>query len=347
MTDKSDNMTRMYPQALLKQFRNLSEVPNWASIDINAKFDSDVNWYFEDTGDITSQQLDFLRIVVHEYNHGLGFLNSWNNYLWSAFQQINPNCTQFLTPMPLSPPNQLQSVYDQAQTADGPQPFWGFVEYPLDKLVRVNGTDQWLSAATTQLNGWGNSNVMFASLSDMYRSWQITSYNNIAYQIYNLSTQATSLAISNKNFGDVFLETSLNPFDMGSSLSHFDNSIYDNSDDYLMVYQADPGLNIQQYVTKRGGGPVGPKLLLILQTLGYDLVNASNSAQPKLTAWQQPKNMVGTTDNPSPSVSYVAAFASTSSGSDPTQSVASEAATGLSVTPLSLLVTMLAMLSLF
>jgi hypothetical protein len=47
MTDKSDNMTRMYPQALLKQFRNLSEVPNWASIDINAKFDSDVNWYFE------------------------------------------------------------------------------------------------------------------------------------------------------------------------------------------------------------------------------------------------------------------------------------------------------------
>jgi hypothetical protein len=100
-------------------------------------------------------------------------------------------------------------------------------------------------------------------------------------------------------------------------------------------------------VTKRGGGPVGPKLLLILQTLGYDLVNASNSAQPKLTAWQQPKNMVGTTDNPSPSVSYVAAFASTSSGSDPTQSVASEAATGLSVTPLSLLVTMLAMLSLF
>jgi hypothetical protein len=139
--------------------------------------------------------------------------------------------------MPLSPPNQLQSVYDQAQNADGPQPFWGFVEYPLDKLVRVNGTDQWLSAATTQLNGWGNSNVMFASLSDMYRSWQITSYNNIAYQIYNLSTQATSLAISNKNFGDVFLETSLNPFDMGSSLSHFDNSIYDNSDDYLMVYQ--------------------------------------------------------------------------------------------------------------
>lgn len=47
MTDKSDNMTRMYPQALLKQFRHLGEVPNWASFDINAKFDSDIDWYFE------------------------------------------------------------------------------------------------------------------------------------------------------------------------------------------------------------------------------------------------------------------------------------------------------------
>lgn len=47
MTDKSDNMTRMYPQALLKQFHHLGEVPNWASFDINAKFDSDIDWYFE------------------------------------------------------------------------------------------------------------------------------------------------------------------------------------------------------------------------------------------------------------------------------------------------------------
>lgn len=46
MTDKSDNMTRMYPQALLKQFTNLPVKPNWAHYDINAQFNSDVNWYF-------------------------------------------------------------------------------------------------------------------------------------------------------------------------------------------------------------------------------------------------------------------------------------------------------------
>lgn len=139
--------------------------------------------------------------------------------------------------MPLSPPNQLQSVYDQAQDADGPQPFWGFVEYPLDKLVRINGTNQWLSKQTSELNEWGGSNVMFASLTDMYHSWQASDAIDIACQLYNLSTQAQTLTVSDKSFGDVILETSLDPFSPGSSLSHFDNSRYDSTIDYLMVYQ--------------------------------------------------------------------------------------------------------------
>jgi len=247
--------------------------------------------------------------------------------------------------MPLSPPNQLQSVYDEAQDANGPQPFWGFVEYPLDKLVRISGTNEWLSAQTTQLNAWGGSNVMFASLSDMYHSWQGSHAIDIARQLYNLSTHSGTLSVSDNNFGDVILETSLFPFSVGSSLSHFDNTIYDNSIDYLMVYQADPGLNIHQYVALRGGGPVGPKLLLILQKLGYDLVNRTSIPQPQLTAWQQPKNMVGTTDNPSPSVSHVAALVSTTSASNQAPT-ASHAGQSSYTAPFSLLVTMLAMLSL-
>lgn len=46
MVDQTDNMTRLYPQALLKQFTNLSVKPNWAYYDINAEFNSQVNWYF-------------------------------------------------------------------------------------------------------------------------------------------------------------------------------------------------------------------------------------------------------------------------------------------------------------
>lgn len=262
MTDTSDNITRMYPQALLKQFRNLEENPRWASVDINAKFNSDANWYMDvsplttnkktnfgnqrlltpnylmqGNGTASKHQVDLLRTVIHEFMHGLGFLNSWNNYLWTTFQQVDSDCQQFLTPMPLSPPNQLQSVYDNAQEANGPQPFWGFVEYPLDKLVNIAATNQPLSATTQELNEWGNSNVMFASLTDMYHSWQGNNAINIAYKIYNLSTTAASLAIYDHNFGNIIVETSLTPFQAGSSLSHFDNKLYDFSTDYLMVYQ--------------------------------------------------------------------------------------------------------------
>lgn len=90
---------------------------------------------------------------------------------------------------------------------------------------------------------------------------------------------------------------------------------------------------------------MGPKLLLILQKLGYDLVNRTSIPQPQLTAWQQPKNMVGTTDNPSPSVSHVAALVSTTSASNQAPT-ASHAGQSSYTAPFSLLVTMLAMLSL-
>lgn len=46
MIDTSDNMTRMYPQPLLKQFTDLKITPTWTLYDINAEFNSKVNWHF-------------------------------------------------------------------------------------------------------------------------------------------------------------------------------------------------------------------------------------------------------------------------------------------------------------
>lgn len=46
MIDNTDNMTRLYPQALLKQYTNLTVKPNWTQYDIEAQFNSEVNWYF-------------------------------------------------------------------------------------------------------------------------------------------------------------------------------------------------------------------------------------------------------------------------------------------------------------
>lgn len=41
------NITSMYPQALLKQYDNLPKQPNWTAYDMNAQFNSQIDWYFE------------------------------------------------------------------------------------------------------------------------------------------------------------------------------------------------------------------------------------------------------------------------------------------------------------
>jgi hypothetical protein len=46
MVDQTDNMTRMYPQPLLKQYTKLKVKPNWLYYDINAQFNNEINWYF-------------------------------------------------------------------------------------------------------------------------------------------------------------------------------------------------------------------------------------------------------------------------------------------------------------
>jgi hypothetical protein len=46
MVDQGDNMTRMYPQPLLKQFTQLDVKPAWTKYDINAQFNTEMNWYF-------------------------------------------------------------------------------------------------------------------------------------------------------------------------------------------------------------------------------------------------------------------------------------------------------------
>jgi hypothetical protein len=46
MSDLSDNTTRMYPQALLKQFTRLSTTPQWDEYDITASFNTEMDWHF-------------------------------------------------------------------------------------------------------------------------------------------------------------------------------------------------------------------------------------------------------------------------------------------------------------
>ncbi|KAF7732868.1 hypothetical protein EC973_000144 [Apophysomyces ossiformis] len=301
MTDHTDNTTRMYPQAILKQYTHIPVQPQWSPYDMNAQFNSDVTWYFtNEPKPITQQQTDLLRTTIHEFLHGLGFISSWNADLYQRFQPYLPTLNPFLTPKPLTPPNQLAEVANNVETSQGPQPFWGFVEFPLDKLLVHDG--QRLTDMTRSLNHWFNGNVMFSSIVDMVNAWYASSdVRASAEHVYKVGTTPRDVAIHVNNT-TLWVETSLVPFADGSSFSHVDLDLYQHSEDYLMVYDASRGIDVKMLTRMYSHGPIGPKLIQTLIGLGYVVRGHPAPVRPDLSYWNPSKDLVGTTTNPSPSL---------------------------------------------
>ncbi|KAI8099997.1 uncharacterized protein BX664DRAFT_355361 [Halteromyces radiatus] len=307
MTDGSDNMTRMYPQATLKQFTHLKPKPQWLEFDIIAEFNGDNNWYFvDDSSAISSDQSDLLRTILHELVHGLGFISSWSDDLYQRFQPYVDGLIPFLTPMLLTPPKQLESIMQNENTDEGNQPFWGFVELPMDKYLKYHSVP--LSTITNILNNWGNANILYNSIYDMVNAWVDSNLSVYAQSVYygSITIQDILLVFPNSN-NTVTMETSLVPFTDGSTLSHVDYSSYHNSADYLMTYTTKPGVSIASMNQAFSTGPLGPNLLQSLSSLGYRIHSQSSSStiRPPLTYWNPPSGLVGTTDNPSASASIV------------------------------------------
>src|SRR5581483_5870863 len=117
------------------------------------------------------------------------------------------------------------------------------------------------------------------------RDFEINFHNskqfNIAKQIFELAQTPNTIGFLlekkdniniNININDiVILETSFNPFRASSSISHIDHSIYSNTEDFSMRPIVLNGITLQQQIINSGnysGGPVGPKLKRILETIG-------------------------------------------------------------------------------
>jgi hypothetical protein len=77
--------------------------------------------------------------------------------------------------------------------------------------------------------------------------------------------------------GDIIpLETALPAFTVGSSLVHMDGMTFTSSADFLMRYQQLPGESVSETIKSAGdfvGGPFGPNLIRVLETLGYPINN--------------------------------------------------------------------------
>ena len=65
---------RFYPDALADAVQGYDLSPN--NPDINSTFNSSFNFYFGTDGNCPSNQIDFESVVLHELDHGLGFIGS-------------------------------------------------------------------------------------------------------------------------------------------------------------------------------------------------------------------------------------------------------------------------------
>ncbi|CAI2176605.1 4180_t:CDS:1 [Funneliformis geosporum] len=276
-----DDKERFYPQALVKQLQFPTQTSGYADSDIKAQFNSLQNWYFpDDEGSIKEGQHELLYTVLHELIHGLGFISSWKNHIDLQLQTPTRGLTPFVVTGSYVVPPALP---------DGSFEFTGFYETIFDKFVVMNnnGDRNELSTLTDELNQFSGRNKQFTQLSSFYNELQNSPQFDAAKKVLSSSTIKNSLIFlpkgsTNIQVDGLILETSLNTYVAGTSIVHADLATYSNDSDFLMIYTGFVGISMNEIIRKSGnrtGSAIGPKLLGVLNSIGYTIAN--NPIKPK------------------------------------------------------------------
>ncbi|KAG9298266.1 hypothetical protein G9A89_002754 [Geosiphon pyriformis] len=245
-----DGKERLYPQSLVKQF-NFTKHRAYAGFDITAQFNAIADfWFDDDSYPIGPNQADFLRLILHELMHGLGFISSWDDYLNRTPQALTPE----LNPDPVD----FQ---------------FKFIEYAFDQYMVIIPQSEKASAYTDIQNSFADRvRFAFNTLEGFTAAFFQSPEYQSAKKMFQFGITPKNLGFLPKGNSEVvLLETSLNPYQLGSSISHVDFETYGGTSDFLMRYSQDPGVSLQDAILMGGnysGGPIGPKLRLILETLG-------------------------------------------------------------------------------
>ncbi|CAG8694645.1 24072_t:CDS:2 [Gigaspora margarita] len=247
-----DKKIRNFPQSLVKQFQ-FSTHPEYAAVDIVAVFNSKCNFYFEGDPTITPDQIGFLELIVHEIVHGLGLVTNWKPLLNSK------------TVSELTPALNLTSNSDSTQ----PVVYYGFIETIFDSFIVTNAGDKF-SNFTEQLNDFTPYGTKFQDQSAFISSFINSPEYNISQMVLSYSQTAYSMVfLADPHSELIWLESNINPYSKGSSISHFSMEIYDNTTDFLMTYIQHPGRSLETALQQNNATCIiGPKLLYLLETIG-------------------------------------------------------------------------------
>ncbi|RHZ82651.1 hypothetical protein Glove_106g6 [Diversispora epigaea] len=267
-----DSMTRLYPQSLVKQF-NFSNHPEFNEADIIAMFNAGADFWFENDGPIKPRQANFHTVILHELFHGLGFTSGFRDHVNNALDQKS----DAISPIP-----GLTFESDDPTLMD-PVFFQGFAETIFDKFVMVlpdsddpSGTPPTpFSNFTKQLNNFGPPNTNFSTADDFFSKLTNSPEWDVAKYLFKKATLEKSMMFVPRDtdiIDGTVLETSLDPYAPGSSISHVSEALYTGTSDFLMRFALEPGITINDLIMNGGnysGGAIGPKLSSIMNSLGY------------------------------------------------------------------------------
>ncbi|CAG8828224.1 7_t:CDS:2, partial [Cetraspora pellucida] len=200
-------------------------------------------------------QSDFLFVILHELIHGLGFTSGYDDYINTTPQALTP-----------------QIMYTQSSNGIT---FNSFLEMVFDKCMVILPSGQRVSNITQQLNTFKGT---FTNGQDFITKFKASSQYQLALQLMTDAITPNSLGLLPVNSTNVknaiILETTLNPYRSGSSVSHLDYKTYTRTSDFLMRYLQERGISLRQSVALGGNypnGPIGPNLRLFLQSIGYTI----------------------------------------------------------------------------
>ncbi|KAK9764279.1 hypothetical protein K7432_008341 [Basidiobolus ranarum] len=241
-----DHITRLYPQALFKQSGN--QDAEYATSDIHAVFNSDMDFWYMGDGTIREDQFDFLYVIVHELMHGLGVTTSWGllpDEKSLAPLEYNMNTGEVL----------------------------GFMETSFDRYL-ISSTKKFNTLYENMSEFFTTTKSTYKNMDDFLGVFNTSDQYSLALDSYRLATTPRSLEFQMNNNQTIVLETNFNgQFLPGSSLTHFDYITYKNSSDFLMTFYNEPGVNINQIIQQTNEyftSPIGPLLTNLLQTIGYE-----------------------------------------------------------------------------
>ncbi|KAL1924144.1 uncharacterized protein VTP21DRAFT_7179 [Calcarisporiella thermophila] len=255
MTD-DDAVSRIYPQALVKQFQ-LNPQPGYHEYDINCNFNAELKWKFESSPEEPGE-ISFEHIVLHELLHGLGFQTYWRKYSTAVSHN-------FLYPIGISLVNHsMTNIYTSN--------FEGALDRYLmvvPKMIHATEYTKQIDAAARILFSRNTTSREFFNAVESAPEFQP------ARDMLNYSQTRDALALlpyGGKAPDDfIFMESSIIPYKAGASLSHLCLEKYGKSADRLMIAsQQDPN-NMPLLVpdVNGQGGSIGPLVLRAMASIGY------------------------------------------------------------------------------